>query len=121
MAMVSSPNAILTGIVDKMIITLFLIIGGLSAAGGPAYFFDDVLDLQEFTAWAYAAIVWFIAALFFAGGEVEAMASVIIYELYGWNIENPLLLTGMALTILHVLVAVSVVFEESEETGGRHT
>lgn len=119
--MVSPINAVMASIVDTMIITLTLIIGGLSAAGAPAYFFDDILDLREPTAWACAAIVWFIATLVFAGGQVEAMASTILYNVYGWRIEDPLLLTGGVLTVYHVLAAFGAFVEESEATEGRHT
>lgn len=81
----------------------------------PAYVFSDVLGYSDPMGYRMSAVVWIIATILSVVSGLDAFASLVLYYELGVDIQNPLVITGVVLTILHMLISYGVTLEENEQ------
>lgn len=82
----------------------------------PSYVFSDVFGFEDSTAYTFSTAVWLTATVGVVGTGLDAYTSYLLYREMGWDIQNPLLMAGIVLTILHILAAYGAALEENEQS-----
>ena len=82
----------------------------------PAYVFSDVLGYSDSMGYRMSAAVWIVATILSVVSGLDAFASLVLYYELGVDIQNPLVITGVVLTILHILISYGVALEENEQS-----
>lgn len=100
------------GAVGGVIGLVGVTIGLLSAAGAPAYLFEDVMGWSAPRAYGAGAVVWAVATVMVLGmPTVDYAGMVVLQRLLGVTVRNPITIAGVVLTVFYVLAAVGFTLE----------
>lgn len=102
------------GLLGDVVVFVGLALATLSAAGAPAWLFDDVLGWRDSRAYAAAAVVWGLLTLAVRGTTLELAAVVVVARLTGVAFFDLVPVVGGGLTLLHALGAVGFWMDERE-------